>query len=98
MRACAKVAQMEWMAEGRVGREANEGLFGGSPLCQTSVQHNVSKRLWSVAALRSVLWHEFGDAVPDEGEFNVGYFDGKQYTKKWLVTVQELEAPYSYIL
>ena len=53
----------------------------------------MSKRFRSVAALRSVLWHEFGDAVPDEGEFNVDYFDGKRHTKKWLVTGQELEAP-----
>ena len=58
--------------------------------------HNVSQRFQSVAALRSALWHEFGDAVPDEGEFNVGYFEGKQHTKKWLVTGQDMEAMYSY--
>ena len=43
--------------------------------------HNVSQKFHSVAALRSALWHEFGDAVPDEGEFNVGYFEGKQHQK-----------------
>ena len=58
--------------------------------------HNVSQKFHSVAALRSALWHEFGDAVPDEGEFNVGYFEGKQHTKKWLVTSQDLKAMYSY--
>ena len=58
--------------------------------------HNMSQRFHSVAALRSALWHEFVDAVPDEGEFNVGYFEGKQQTKKWLVTSQDLKAMYSY--
>ena len=56
--------------------------------------HNVSRRFLSVGALRSALWHEFGDVVPDEGEFNLGYFEGKQHTKKWLVTSQDLEAIY----
>lgn len=32
----------------------------------------------SVAPLRSALWHEFGNAVPDEEKFNVGTFRGKQ--------------------
>ena len=57
---------------------------------------DVSQKFHSVAALRSALWHEFEDAVPDEGEFNVGYFEGKQHTKKWLVTSQDLKAMYSY--
>ena len=58
--------------------------------------HNVSQRFKSVTALRSALWHEFGDAVPDEGEFNVGFFEGKQHAKKWLVTSQDLDAMYAY--
>ena len=37
--------------------------------------HNVSQRFKSVAALRSAMWHKFGDAVPDEGKFSVGYFE-----------------------
>lgn len=56
--------------------------------------HNVHQRFKSVAALRSALWHEFGNAVPDEGDFNVGYFEGKQHAKKWLVTCQDLDAMY----
>ena len=45
--------------------------------------HNVSQRFKSLTALRSALWHEFGDAVPDEGTFNVEeYFEGKQHAKK----------------
>ena len=35
------------------------------------------------------MWHEFADAVPVEGEFNVGYM------KKWLVTSQDLDAMYT---
>ena len=44
------------------------------------------------------MWHEFGDAVPDEGEFSVGYFEGKQHTKKWLVTCQDLDTMYNYFV
>ena len=50
----------------------------------------------SVASLRSALWHEFGDTIPDEGEFNVGYFEGKQHTKKWLISSQDLDVMYAY--
>lgn len=60
--------------------------------------HNVSQRFKSVTALRSAIWHEFADAIPDEGEFNVGFFEGKQHTKKWLVTNQDLDAMYSYFI
>ena len=44
------------------------------------------------------MWHEFGDAVPDEGEYNLGYFEGKQHTKKWLVTCQDLDIMYNYFI
>jgi hypothetical protein len=57
---------------------------------------HVSQRFRSVTALRSVLWHELGDAVPDEGEFNVGYFKGQEYSKKRPVTCQDLDVMYSY--
>ena len=55
--------------------------------------HNVSQRF---GTLRSAIWHEFADAVPDEGEFNVGFFEGKQHIKKWLVTCQDLDAMYNH--
>ena len=43
--------------------------------------HNVSQRFRSVSALRSAMWHEFADAVPDEGEFN-GFFFRESNTPK----------------
>lgn len=60
--------------------------------------HNVSQKFTSVATLRSAIWHEFGDAVPDEGKFSVGYFEGKQHTIKWLVTCQDLYIMYNYFV
>ena len=57
---------------------------------------NVSKKFESVASLRSALWHEFSDTIPDEGEFNVGYFEGKQHTKKWLISSQDVDVMYAY--
>ena len=48
-----------------------------------SVKCTMSLKDLSLTALRSALWHEFGDAVPDEGTFNVEeYFEGKQHAKK----------------
>ena len=58
--------------------------------------HNITKKFESVLSLRSALWHELGDMVPDEGDFNVWYFEGRQHTKKWLATRQDLDAMYSY--
>ena len=58
--------------------------------------HNVNCQFQSVAALRSVLYHELEDDVPEQGEYNIGYFEGRQQKKKWLVTPADLEAMYSY--
>ena len=69
-----------------------------------SVRHSEAKKVFSeaftkkfeyVLSLRSALWHELGDMVPDEGDFNVGYFERRQHTKKWLATRQDLDAMYS---
>ena len=42
---------------------------------------NVAQRFKSVEAVRSAMWHEFANAVPDEGEFNVGFFEGSNIQK-----------------
>ena len=55
---------------------------------------NVMRRFESVSSLQSALWNEFGDIIPDEGDYIVGYFDGRQHTKKWLMTRQDLDAMY----
>ena len=43
-----------------------------------------------------MLYHELEDDVPEQGEYNIGYFEGRQQKKKWLVTLADLEAMYSY--
>ena len=58
--------------------------------------HNVSHKFESVSALRSALYHEFEEVIPEEGEYNIGYFEGKQQAKKWLVCKQDLEAMYQH--
>ncbi len=60
--------------------------------------HNITHKIESVSALRSAFWHEFGDEVPEEGDFNVGFFEGKQQAKKRLVSRQDLDAMYSHFL
>ena len=56
--------------------------------------HGVTHKFESVASLRSALYHEFDDAIPVEGDYNVGFFEGKQQAKKWLVSSKDLEAMY----
>ena len=58
--------------------------------------HNVTQKFETVSALCSALWHELENEVPEEGDFNAGYFEGKHQTKKWLVLTQDLDAMYSY--
>ena len=40
---------------------------------------------------------EFEDQVPPTTCFSVGYFEGRQSTKKWLITQEDLSAMYSAI-
>lgn len=54
--------------------------------------HNVSHRLTSVGALRLALYHELEDVIPDSDDYNLGYFEGKQQKKKWLVSSFNLDA------
>ena len=44
----------------------------------------------SVKHLRQVLYTELSDELPSS--FNVGYFEGRHHTKKWLTTDQDLVA------
>jgi len=52
--------------------------------------HNITQKFETVLALRSALWHELENEVPEDGDFNVGY------TKKWLVSTQDFGAMCSY--
>ncbi len=56
--------------------------------------HTVTCKFETVGALRSALYHEFDADIPD-GEY-IGYFEGKQQRKKWLVSSLDLVAMYTY--
>ena len=58
--------------------------------------HNVRHKFRSVSALRSAIWHEFEELVPEEGKFSIWYFECKTHAKKWLVSDQDLEAMYTH--
>ena len=57
--------------------------------------HDVSHRFASIGALRLALYHELEDLLPDSEDYNLGYFEGKQQKKKWLVSASDLEAMYT---
>ena len=58
--------------------------------------HNVVHKFESVSSLRLALYHECEDEIPDESDYCMGYFEGKQQAKKWLVSNQDLEAMYRH--
>ena len=58
--------------------------------------YNVTHKFKTVSALRSALYHELGDDIPEEGDYSMGYFEGRQQSKKWLITSRDLEAMYAY--
>ena len=57
---------------------------------------NVKRKFESLSLLRSALWHELEESIPDEGDFNIGYFEGRQHAKKWLMSKLDLDAMYAY--
>ena len=57
--------------------------------------HNITHKFESVATLRSALYHELEADIPDSGDFNVGYFEGRQQKKKWLASPDDLKAMYA---
>ena len=52
--------------------------------------HNVNTKLESVNGLRVHLMDQFQKHVPTTATFDVGYFEGKQMAKVWLVTSDDL--------
>jgi len=57
--------------------------------------HRFKSKFDSLTALRVKLIDEFAETVPDTVNFNVGYFDGRQQAKLWLVTNEDLACMYS---
>ena len=56
--------------------------------------HNVTSKFESVSGLRVRLMDEFEEHVPSTATFDVGYFEGKQQSKIWLVTSEDLKKLY----
>jgi len=57
-------------------------------------QLHFNSKFESLLALRVKLIEEFQDQVPNIVVFNVGYFEGQQYSKISLVTTEDLTAMY----
>ncbi len=55
----------------------------------------VRGKFTSIVDLKVKLMEEFENHVPPTTRFSVGYFEGRQSTKKWLVTQEDLTATYS---
>ena len=49
----------------------------------------------TVTEIKMKLIEEFGDQVPSQLDFSVGYYDGNQQAKTWLVTKDDLDALYT---
>ena len=48
-----------------------------------------------MTALRAKIIDQFQDSVPNTLDFNVGYFEGRQQSKMWLVTKEDLDSMYT---
>ena len=57
--------------------------------------HRFNSKFDSLTAHWVKLIDEFAETVPDTVNFNVGYFDGRQQAKLWLVTDEDLDSIYS---
>ena len=56
--------------------------------------NNFSARFLSVADLRNKLREEFQEQVSGTADFNVGYCEGSQQARVWLVTPDDLNSMY----
>ena len=57
--------------------------------------HNHHQRFTSIENLRSAIIDEFNEHVPSSRTFQMGYFEGKQSRKHWLVTQEDINTMYS---
>lgn len=58
--------------------------------------HHSLGKFSSLAQIRIALSDEFENSVPDENtNYNIGYFEGRHQTKRWLASVEDLKAMYT---
>jgi len=54
--------------------------------------HNFTEKFSSIAGIKLLLIDKFGEQVPDNLDFNLGYFEGSK--KRWLCSKEDLDAMY----
>ena len=59
--------------------------------------HDASETFDSPRSLKLKLMESFPDDVPDHVSFQVGYFEGKNSTKRWIVEPRDLQSMYSVL-
>ena len=59
--------------------------------------NNFTGKFETVMALRLKLIEAFSDHVPNTVDFSVGYYEGSQQSKVWLVTADDLKKMYESI-
>ena len=57
--------------------------------------HHYNSKFESVVSLRMKLIEQFKEHVPNTVDFSVGYYEGQQHTKVWLVTSDDLKSMYT---
>ena len=57
--------------------------------------HHFNSKFSSVTALRMELINGCKEHVPNTTDFSVGYFEGHQHSKMWLVTNDDLNSMYT---
>ena len=60
--------------------------------------NNFTSQFKSVKDIRIKLIEEFGEQVPSNLDFTVGFYDGSQQAKVWLCTTDDLTSMYSKYL
>ena len=57
--------------------------------------HHFNTKFSSITALRMKLIDAFKEHVPNTNDFSIGYFEGHQHSKVWLVENNDLESMYA---
>ncbi len=56
--------------------------------------HHFSEKFATILDMKEKIMEEFEDELPETTDFKVGYFYGKQFAKRWIVTQEDLNAMY----
>ena len=83
-------------SQGRVSYSYKVKIINPAKRSDVIVRHlnNFSGKFDTVMTLRLKLIESFPDQVPNTVDFSVGYYEGSQQSKVWLVTVDDLAKMY----